>query len=121
MCMENTIKLLFPSRLFDSICFYLLFREIASQISPIFYPVPSLPFQIIIFLYVLYLQDCHGPATGHGAPIQDDTQNYLIENGIQNATHTEVQFRRQLETCDPNDLPIGVSIYLKNVYDYNYD
>lgn len=28
---------------------------------------------------------------------------------MQNATHTIIQFRRSLETCDPHDLPLGVS------------
>lgn len=54
-------------------------------------------------------QDCHGPHSGNSAPIQDDTQNYVAEFGMQNATHTIVQFRRSLETCDPHDLPLGVS------------
>ena len=47
--------------------------------------------------------------SGNAAPIQDDTQNYIAEYGMQNATHTIVQFRRPLETCDPHDLPLGVS------------
>lgn len=47
---------------------------------------------------------------GNGAPIQDDTQNYIIEQGMQNNTHTQIQFRRSLETCDPNDITITVSI-----------
>ncbi|GAB0098044.1 uncharacterized protein DMENIID0001_137340 [Sergentomyia squamirostris] len=57
-----------------------------------------------------HILDCHGPSSGNGAPIQDDTQNYVIEEGSQNATHTQIQFRRNLETCDPHDLPLGVSI-----------
>lgn len=51
--------------------------------------------------------DCHGPKTGNGVPIQDDTQNYIVVDGFQNATHTEVEFFRQIETCDPFDLPFG--------------
>lgn len=47
------------------------------------------------------------------APIQDDTQNWLIDDGIQNGTHTQIQFRRALETCDPHDVTFNVSIQLK--------
>ncbi|XP_059608084.1 MOXD1 homolog 1 [Phlebotomus argentipes] len=54
-----------------------------------------------------HILDCHGPSSGNGAPIQDDTQNYVVEEGTQNATHTQIQFRRSLETCDPHDLPLG--------------
>uniref|UniRef100_A0A336L841 CSON004817 protein n=1 Tax=Culicoides sonorensis TaxID=179676 RepID=A0A336L841_CULSO len=50
--------------------------------------------------------DCHGPRDGNGAPIQDDTQNYTVINGYQNATHTVIQFKRALETCDPDDVVI---------------
>lgn len=55
------------------------------------------------------MQDCHGSSTGNGAPIQDDTQNYNIISGSQNGTHTQVEFSRELETCDPHDVQIGVS------------
>ncbi|CAD7088046.1 unnamed protein product [Hermetia illucens] len=52
--------------------------------------------------------DCHGSSTGNGAPIQDDTQNYNIISGSQNGTHTQVEFSRELETCDPHDVQIGM-------------
>lgn len=42
-------------------------------------------------------------------PVQDDTQNVLVEEGYQNGTHTQIQFRRTLETCDPHDVTITVS------------
>ncbi|XP_055379541.1 MOXD1 homolog 1 [Condylostylus longicornis] len=52
--------------------------------------------------------DCHGDLTSNSAaPIQDDTQNYNIIDGFQNSTHTQIEFSRSLETCDPHDLPIG--------------
>lgn len=35
-------------------------------------------------------QDCHGSLTANPAPVQDDTQNYMIDSGYQNATHTQV-------------------------------
>jgi hypothetical protein len=60
-----------------------------------------------------YLQDCHGPSEGNGRPTQDDTQNYIVESGYQNGTHTKITFRRPLETCDPHDLPIGVSVIIR--------
>lgn len=41
--------------------------------------------------------------------VQDDTQNYVLENeGYQNLTHTVITFRRALETCDPRDVPLTV-------------
>ncbi|XP_049547177.1 MOXD1 homolog 1 [Anopheles darlingi] len=51
--------------------------------------------------------DCHGSKDNHHMPVQDDTQNYHIESGFQNLTHTSVTFRRALETCDPHDIIIG--------------
>lgn len=56
-----------------------------------------------------FFQDCHGQRDGNGAPIQDDTQNYTVVNGYQNTTHTVIQFKRPLETCDPDDIAITVS------------
>lgn len=36
----------------------------------------------------------------------DDTQNFVIDKeGYQNLTHTVITFKRQLETCDPRDVP----------------
>lgn len=63
-------------------------------------------------LILFYSQDCHGSSQGNGAPIQDDTQNYIVDSGYQNATHTQIQFHRPLETCDPHDIIISVSIFL---------
>uniref|UniRef100_A0A1I8PU30 DOMON domain-containing protein n=1 Tax=Stomoxys calcitrans TaxID=35570 RepID=A0A1I8PU30_STOCA len=52
--------------------------------------------------------DCHGSFTEHNAaPIQDDTQNYIVLDGFQNGTHTQVEFYRPIETCDPYDIPLG--------------
>ncbi|KAH8372725.1 hypothetical protein KR009_004044 [Drosophila setifemur] len=51
--------------------------------------------------------DCHGSQyPSNGAPIQDDTQNYYIVNGTQNLTHTNIMFKRKIETCDPFDIPL---------------
>lgn len=54
-------------------------------------------------------------AQHNAAPIQDDTQNYIVLDGFQNATHTQVEFYRQIETCDPYDIPLGVSKALKYI------
>lgn len=54
-------------------------------------------------------QDCHGIGSESTVPVQDDTQNVLVEEGYQNGTHTQIQFRRPLETCDPHDVTITVS------------
>lgn len=58
-----------------------------------------------------FLKDCHGSLKGNTV-VQDDTQNYIVIDGYQNSTHTQIQFRRALETCDPHDTHLGVSIYL---------
>ncbi|KAL5275199.1 MOXD1 family protein [Megaselia abdita] len=53
-----------------------------------------------------HILDCH---TNDNAKdlIQDDTQNYIVINGFQNVTHTQVEFHREMETCDPHDLNLG--------------
>lgn len=50
--------------------------------------------------------DCHG-AEHDDLPITDDVQNYELISGYQNETHTNVEFRRQLDTCDRQDFVIG--------------
>ncbi len=46
--------------------------------------------QLIFFFRLFNFQDCHGSLSDNPAPIQDDTQNYMIDSGYQNATHTQV-------------------------------
>lgn len=60
------------------------------------------------FYIQFFLKDCHGSLKGNTV-IQDDTQNYILIEGYQNSTHTQIQFRRALETCDPHDTNLGVS------------
>ena len=60
--------------------------------------------------FFIIFQDCHGSRNGNGEPVQDDTQNYIVEEGYQNLTHTKIKFRRPLETCDPHDVKITVNI-----------
>lgn len=53
------------------------------------------------------LQDCHGPES-EDKTVADEVQNYELISGYQNDTHTTVEFRRQLDTCDSQDFIIGV-------------
>ncbi|XP_064213511.1 MOXD1 homolog 1 [Tribolium castaneum] len=51
-----------------------------------------------------YLLDCHGVPDSQGSvPIKDEIDNYTLMSGSQNDTHTVIEFRRVLDTCDPND------------------
>lgn len=60
---------------------------------------------------MIFLQDCHGGTKSQGsAPIKDEIDNYKLMRGIQNDTHTIIEFRRVLDTCDPDDYVLTVSI-----------
>ncbi|KAG5898697.1 hypothetical protein JTB14_030647 [Gonioctena quinquepunctata] len=49
-------------------------------------------------------KDCHGvPKTQGSAPVRDEVDNYTLMRGIQNDTHTIIEFRRAFDTCDPDD------------------
>ncbi|XP_045451194.1 MOXD1 homolog 1-like [Melitaea cinxia] len=50
--------------------------------------------------------DCHGLAFDDRA-VADEVQNYELISGYQNDTHTIVEFKRQLDTCDRQDFVIG--------------
>ncbi|XP_055310996.1 MOXD1 homolog 1 [Sitodiplosis mosellana] len=62
--------------------------------------------------------DCHGTGGDNTIPVQDDTQNVLAEEGYQNGTHTQIVFRRPLETCDPHDVTITGNT-MKLLWTYN--
>ncbi|KAL1497332.1 hypothetical protein ABEB36_008314 [Hypothenemus hampei] len=50
------------------------------------------------------LLDSHGVSKSQGsAPVRDLIDNYTLMRGAQNETHTIIEFRRVLDTCDPND------------------
>ncbi|KAH1015716.1 hypothetical protein HUJ04_007058 [Dendroctonus ponderosae] len=50
------------------------------------------------------LLDCHGVSKSQGsAPVRDVIDNYTLMRGEQNDTHTIIEFRRVLDTCDPDD------------------
>ncbi|KAH8364445.1 hypothetical protein KR084_007046 [Drosophila pseudotakahashii] len=56
--------------------------------------------------------DCHGAQDPSGGPsLQDDTQNYDVIDGYQNATHTSLTFKRKIETCDPFDIPFSADTF----------
>ncbi|XP_013180153.1 PREDICTED: MOXD1 homolog 1-like [Papilio xuthus] len=50
--------------------------------------------------------DCHGLEFEDRA-VADDVQNYELISGYQNDTHTTIEFRRLLDTCDRQDFVIG--------------
>ncbi|KAI8439306.1 hypothetical protein MSG28_013137 [Choristoneura fumiferana] len=52
------------------------------------------------------LADCHGHEFEDQA-VADDVQNYELVSGYQNETHTTVEFRRLLDTCDVQDFIIS--------------
>ncbi|VVC90355.1 unnamed protein product [Leptidea sinapis] len=52
------------------------------------------------------LLDCHG-LTFEDRAVADEVQNYELISGYQNETHTTLEFRRQLDTCDRQDFVIG--------------
>ncbi|XP_046406424.1 MOXD1 homolog 1-like [Ischnura elegans] len=55
----------------------------------------------------VHLEDCH--ATHNGAPLKDSQQDFILESGFQNDTHTVVRFRRAWVTCGPvgEDVDLG--------------
>lgn len=42
-------------------------------------------------------------------PQMDSSQDYNLQLGYENKTHTVLRFSRQYDTCDPRDLKITVS------------
>ncbi|KAF5270747.1 hypothetical protein FQA39_LY01485 [Lamprigera yunnana] len=58
-----------------------------------------------------FLLDCHGGSKDQGsAPIKDEINNYRLMAGIQNDTHTIIEFRRALDTCDADDYILGFEV-----------
>lgn len=58
------------------------------------------------------LQDCHSSQEKpNGPPVRDEVENYTLMGGSQNDTHTVLEFRRALDTCDSEDYILSVSIY----------
>lgn len=48
------------------------------------------------------------PKSQGSAPVKDELDNYTLLRGAQNDTHTILEFRRALDTCDPDDYVLGV-------------
>lgn len=46
-----------------------------------------------------------------GIPIADHTQDYELVFGLRNNTHVVFEFKRLIDTCDPDDLVITVSLF----------
>lgn len=58
------------------------------------------------------MQDCHGGSKDQGrAPIKDEVDNYRLIAGMENDTHTVIEFRRALDTCDSDDYVLGVRFH----------
>jgi len=51
------------------------------------------------------LEDRH--AVGNSAPYLDQSQDFQLHWGLENETHTVVQFQRAWDTCDPDDMVLG--------------
>lgn len=69
---------------------------------------------LIFFLFILSFfspQDCHiRTHSSTGEPVVDQSQDYVLLQSNENATHTILRFRRKLNTCDEKfDVPITVS------------
>lgn len=43
-------------------------------------------------------------------PQMDSSQDYHLQSGYENKTHTVLRFNRRYDTCDPRDLKITVNI-----------
>lgn len=64
---------------------------------------------LFIVLHFIF-QDCHGvPKSQGSAPVRDEVDNYTLMRGLQNDTHTVIEFRRVLDTCDRDDYVLSVS------------
>lgn len=70
--------------------------------------------------HYFYFQDRHVKKHGDGEPVVDVSQDYVLLSGYENATHTVLRFKRNLDTCDmAHDLPITVSFsILLLIYTY---
>ncbi|KAG8192031.1 hypothetical protein JTE90_025297 [Oedothorax gibbosus] len=64
----------------------------------------------------VYFQDRHGK--GNIMPDIDEHQNWDLVSGSENDTHTCLQFRRKLETCDKDDMNIDDST-MRLIYAYS--
>lgn len=55
-------------------------------------------------------QDSHGIEERNASPVTDDSQDVEVLGGVQNETHTIIDFSRKWHTCDPQDRQLTVSI-----------
>lgn len=61
---------------------------------------------------IYLLQDYHGAKDKSSEPVKDEIDNYTLLRGEQNDTHTTIEFRRALDTCDPDDYVLTVRVSL---------
>ena len=59
-------------------------------------------------------------AEGNSVPKLDRSQDVILEWGMENDTHTVVQFHRAWDTCDPDDLLLS-SDTVRLVWAYSED
>ncbi|XP_033223528.1 MOXD1 homolog 2 [Belonocnema kinseyi] len=67
----------------------------------------------------VHLQDRHVKDAGRD-PQMDSSQDYHLQLGYENKTHTVLRFSRQYDTCDPRDLKI-TNDTMQVVWQYNAD
>ena len=54
------------------------------------------------------------------APVLDERQDWELLSAFENSTHTSLRFRRLLDSCDPQDVPITVSKLSFNIKSGGY-
>ena len=66
----------------------------------------------------VHVTDRH--AVGNNVPYLDSKQSYRLEHGHENETHTVVQFSRDWDTCDEQDVRLGTDT-VRLIWAYNDD
>ena len=64
--------------------------------------------KLMSFVILRVLQDRHVKGANR-EPQMDSSQDYHLQSGYENKTHTVLRFNRRYDTCDPRDLKITVS------------
>lgn len=53
------------------------------------------------------------------APVRDEMDNYTLMRALQNDSHTVIEFRRVLDTCDLDDYVLSVSVQIQQLEELN--
>jgi hypothetical protein len=69
-------------------------------------------------MYLFLPEDFHG--VGSEAPQLDAEQNWEFKSASENGTHTTLSFTRVLDTCDTEDVAIGVRKLPNHEYVFLY-